>query len=378
MTPPTLPASISRITGESASTSSPRNPTITICPIFSVSVAPAWHPAKETDGMTVRKTAERINRRIGPSHLRRNVLVCIQSFFHIDNYRKDYHIAGRNTTDCNRVRPLSLCQRKNAIPLNIVVCIKQVPDPEHFDRITLDTVTGAIRREGVPSITNPLDRHAMEEALLIKERCGGTVTAITMGPPPARKTLEDALAMGADRGAILCDPAFAGADSLATAHILAAGIRALGSFDLVLCGNESVDGATGQVTPQLAEFLNIPHITCARKITLEGEETALVERAVEGGYLRVEVSLPAAISVLKGINRYRLPTAMGIMAAADREITEMGCSVCEQIGGVPSSPTKVIEVFESSLKRQVTMLTGEPEEVTRELLHRLREMEALS
>lgn len=264
------------------------------------------------------------------------------------------------------------------MPLNIVVCIKQVPDPEHFDRITLDPVTGAIRREGVPSITNPLDRHAMEEALLIRERYGGTVTAITMGPPPARKSLEDALAMGINRGAILCDPAFAGADSLATAHILAAGIRALGSFDLVLCGNESVDGATGQVTPQLAEFLGIPHVTCARKITMEEERTAVVERAVEGGYLRVAASLPAAISVMKGINRYRLPTAMGIMAAADREIIEMDCSVCGQAGDIPASPTKVTETFESSLKRKVTMLTGEPEEVARELVRRLREMEALS
>ncbi len=261
--------------------------------------------------------------------------------------------------------------------LNIVVCIKQVPDPEHFDRITLDPATGAIRREGIPSITNPLDRHAVEEALRIREGWGGQVSVITMGPPPARKSLEDALAMGADRGAILCDPTFAGADSLATAHVLSVGIGALGPFDLILCGNESVDGATGQVTPQLAEFLDIPHVTRARKITLTDERTALVERAVESGYLQVEVRLPAAISVLKGINRYRLPTAMGIMAAADREIIEWGCSVCEPFGGTMESPTKVVEVFESSLKRKVTMLTGTPEDTARELLRRLREMEAL-
>jgi len=260
------------------------------------------------------------------------------------------------------------------MPLNIVVCIKQVPDPEHFDRITLDPATGAIRREGVPSITNPLDRHAIEEALLIRERCGGIVSVITMGPPQAKKSLEDALAMGADRGVLLCDPAFAGADSLATARVLSAGIRAHGPFDLILCGNESVDGATGQVTPQLAEFLDIPHVTYARKLSLTGDRAALVERAVEGGYLRVAVTLPAAISVLKGINRYRLPTAMGIMAAAEKEIVEWGCSVCEP---APKSPTQVTEVFESSMKRKVTMLTGEPEVVAGDLLHRLREMEAL-
>ncbi|MDD5722339.1 MAG: electron transfer flavoprotein subunit beta/FixA family protein [Syntrophales bacterium] len=261
------------------------------------------------------------------------------------------------------------------MPLNVVVCIKQVPDPEQFNRITLDPATGAIRRAGIPSITNPLDRHAMEEALLIRQRCGGTVSAITMGPPQSRKILEDALAMGCDRGAILCDPAFAGADSLATAYVLSAGIRALGAFDLVLCGNESVDGATGQVTPQLAEFLDIPHVTHARKITLVGEKAALVERVVEGGHLRVEVTLPAAISVLKGINRYRLPTAMGIMAAADREIVEYDCFVFEADGARPESPTRVSEVFESSLKRKVKMLSGKPEAVARELLKRLREME---
>jgi len=263
------------------------------------------------------------------------------------------------------------------MPLNIIVCIKQVPDPEQFDRITLDPATGAIRRAGIPSITNPLDRHAIEEALLIRERCGGTVSVITMGPPQAKKSVEDALAMGADRGAILCDQAFAGADSLATARVLASGIRSLGTFDLILCGNESVDGATGQVAPQLAEFLDIPHVTCAKKITLDGEAAALVERVIEGGYLRVEVTLPAVISVVKGINHYRLPTAMGIMAAAEREIIEHGCSVCEPDSAVPESPTRVAEVFESSLKRTVEMLSGEPEVVAGELLHRLREMEAL-
>jgi len=261
--------------------------------------------------------------------------------------------------------------------LNIVVCIKQVPDPEHFDQITLDPATGSIRRIGIPSITNPLDRHAMEEALLIRQQCGGTVSVITMGPPQAKKCIEDALAMGADRGAILCDPVFAGADSLATARVLAVGIRVLGPFDLILCGNESVDGATGQLAPQLAEFLNIPHVTCARKITLAGETAALVERVVEGGYLRVEVTLPAVISVLKGINRYRLPTAMGIMAAADREIIEWGCSVCGPDSPAPESPTQVTEIFESSLKRKVKMLSGEPEAVAGELLKKLREMEAL-
>jgi electron transfer flavoprotein beta subunit len=270
------------------------------------------------------------------------------------------------------------------MPLNILVCIKQVPDPEQFDRITLDPATGSINRTGIPPVTNPIDRHAIEEALRIREISGGTVAVLTMGPPQARKCLEDALAMDADRGVLLCDMAFAGADTLATATVLAAGIRSAGDFDLVLCGNESVDGATGQVPAQLAEALEWPRVNCVRKIELTKEgKTALVEREIEGGFLRVEVRLPAVIAVVKRINRYRLPTIFGILEAGKKEITEVGCAACECAGlvaeamGLGGSPTRVAGVFQSHQKRHVEVIGGEPKAAARRLLDRLREMDAL-
>lgn len=269
------------------------------------------------------------------------------------------------------------------MPLNIIVCIKQVPDPEHFDKITLDPSTGTIRRTGVPVITNPLDRHALEEALRIREKFGGSITAVTMAPPQARKSLDDALAMGADRGVLLCDQAFAGADTLATAGILSAGIRFLGPFDLILCGNETADGATAQVPAQLAEMLGIPHVTHARKIDMIGSDRALVERTVEGGFLRVDVVLPAVIAVLKTINSYRLPTVLGIMEAAGKEVIDLGCSSCESMGvdsgemGSRGSPTRFAGITESAQLRKAEMISGEPKDIAATLIKKLHHLDAL-
>lgn len=269
------------------------------------------------------------------------------------------------------------------MPIDIIVCIKQVPDPEHFDKITLDPATGTIRRIGIPVMTNPADRHAVEEALRIREEFGGSVTVLSMGPPQARKSIDEALAMGADRGALLCDRVFAGADTLSTAYILSGGINLLGRYDLILCGNETVDGSTGQVPAQIAEFLNIPHTTHARKIDMIDDRRAVIERVVEGGYLRVELEFPAVVAVLKGINTYRLPTVMGIMDAAQKAVLEMGCPACESLGmntcdmGLEGSPTRVAEVFESPHRRKAEMLTGEPAEIAQQLVRRLRQLDAL-
>jgi electron transfer flavoprotein beta subunit len=269
------------------------------------------------------------------------------------------------------------------MPLDIMVCIKQVPDPEYFDKITLDPSSGTIRRTGIPVITNPADRHAVEEGLRIRDELGGSVTVLTMGPPLARKSIDEALAMGADRGAVLCDQAFAGADTLSTAYILSGGIQLLGRYDLVLCGNETVDGSTGQVPAQIAEFLNIPHVTCARKMDMIDDHRAIIERVVEGGFLRVELELPAVVAVLKGMNTYRLPTVMGIMEAAQKDVLELGCPACESLGmapfdmGLKGSPTRVAEVFESPQRRRAEMITGDPADMAKQLIRRLRQLDAL-
>jgi len=269
--------------------------------------------------------------------------------------------------------------------LNIIVCVKQVPDPEYSDQITIDPKTGSIHRTGIPSITNPLDRHAIEEALRIKEAFGGVLTVLTLGPSQARKSIEEALAMGADRGAILCDPNFAGADTLLTAYLLSNGIRAIGNFDLILCGNETTDGGTRQVPPQLAEFLDIPHVTHARKILLTDTKRVIVERTVENGYLKIDLRLPALIAVLKSINQYRLPTAMGIMEATKKEIIEFGSPICQSgssleggyIGSLGSA-TKMIEIFEPLQRRSIEIIGGPPNEAAQKLVKRLRDLQVLS
>lgn len=264
--------------------------------------------------------------------------------------------------------------------LDIVVCIKQVPDPEYFSKITIDPVKQTIRREGIPTIMNPLDKHALEEGLRIKERFSGRITAISMGPPNTREVLEEALAMGIDNAVLLCDRAFAGADTLATAFPLASGIKKLGNFDLILCGNETVDGATGQVGPQLAELLGIPHITFVSEIEWSGERNLIVKRTLERGYMKLQVTLPVLLSVVRGINEPRLPTVLGIMEATEKEITCFNANdidVPEGTIGLNGSPTRVTDVFEHESKRRCEILEGRPEDAVKRAIKRLHELKAI-
>ena len=264
--------------------------------------------------------------------------------------------------------------------LDIVVCIKQVPDPQHFSKITLDPVKQTIRREGIPAIMNPLDRHAVEEALRLREKYGGKITAITMGPPQAAEILQDACAMGVNDVIMLSDRVFAGADSLATVYPLAAAIQKIGKFDLVICGNESVDGATQQVGPQLAELLGIPHVTYVNKIENFTAGSMTVNRVIEQGYLKIHLQLPALITVVKEINKYRLPTVMSIMEATCREITVWSNNDIHVDGekiGLDGSPTNVFGVFEQKSTRKRNMLEGTPEEVAKQAVQWLRKLEAM-
>ena len=264
--------------------------------------------------------------------------------------------------------------------MDVVVCLKQVPHPDYFSKIVLDPVTKRVRREGVPLIINPVDRNAIETGLQIKERLSGKVTVMTMCPPEAREALEEALAMGADEAILLCDRAFAGADTFATAYTLAAAIKKFCPCSLILCGNETIDSGTSQVGPQLAEFLDIPHVTNARAIDSIGEDILLVERSLENGHMKVKVSLPALITVNKEINQPRLPSVAGIMEVAQKELkayglTDLGLSP-EQVG-LSGSPTQMAEFFESKQERRGEILRGEPEQVAKEALKRLRELNVL-
>jgi len=264
--------------------------------------------------------------------------------------------------------------------VDIIVCIKQVLNPEHFSKISLDPVTKTINREGIPVITNPWDKNALEEGLRIRERFSGKVVVLSMGPPQTRKSLEEALAMGADEAFLLCDRAFAAADTLATAYTLARGVQKIGHFDLVLCGNETVDSGTGQVGPQLAQFLGITCITSVKEISFEEERKLIVKRGLERGHMKVKVELPALLAVGQEINKPRLITAFGIMQAAETDIAVWGC---EDIGaeldsiGVKGSPTRIVETFQHRPKRKGKIMTGSPEEMVKKTIEKLREMGGL-
>jgi len=266
------------------------------------------------------------------------------------------------------------------MPYDIVVCVKQVPHPDYLDKISIDPTRGAINREGVPAVINPGDRNALEEALRIRERFSGRVVVLTMGPPQARKALEEALAMDADAAIHLCDQAFAGADTLATAQALAYGIRKLEHFDLVLCGNTTIDSGTGQVAVQLAEFLDLPCITDAEELTFENEQSLLVKRIWERGHIKVRIKLPAVIAVTDKVNQPRLPTVPGIMAATQKEIKNW--KAADTSGdvsrvGLSGSPTQVFQIGEFHAKRQGEILQGSPEEVVTLAIDRLVKLEIL-
>jgi electron transfer flavoprotein beta subunit len=188
--------------------------------------------------------------------------------------------------------------------MNIVVCIKQVPDTAE---VKINPETGTLVREGVPSIINPFDMHAIEAGINIKERIGGKVTVITMGPPQAETALRDALSMGADEAVLLSDSAFAGSDTWATSFTLSKAIEMIGA-DIIICGKQAIDGDTAQVGPETAEFLNIPHISYVRKIEDVSANSIKVQRLMDEGYDAVESSLPVLFTVVKELNEPRLPS----------------------------------------------------------------------
>lgn len=256
--------------------------------------------------------------------------------------------------------------------VNIIVCVKQVPSAE---KVKLDEHTNTIIRDGTAAVINPVDLNALEEGLRIKERKGaGKVTAISMGIPSAVSILKYAISSGADEGILLSDKAFAGSDTLATAYVLAKGIDKLGSYDLIICGKQSVDGDTGQVGPSLSERLGIPCLTNVHKVDLINEGTIRCQRFTEYGCEVIDMELPALISVNKGINEPRIPTVKGsILAARSKIIMWNEIDICAEpkYYGLAGSPTRVVKTFKQSYSMRGKLFEGSPKEQADALIEEL-------
>ena len=243
----------------------------------------------------------------------------------------------------------------------IVVCIKQVPE---ITEVKIDPKTKTLMREGVPSILNPLDEFAVEEALRIREKHGGEVIVVTMGPPQAREAILKCLAMGADRAIHLSDRAFAGADTLATAYTLAQAIKQfIPNFDIILCGKQAIDGDTAQVPVEMAEWLNLPQITGVKKVEVDPKRRKVVaHRETDEGYEVIESKLPVLLTAIKELNEPRLPTLMGILSAKKKEIQVITAADLDEnmdLFGLNGSPTQVVDIFTPKPREKGTIITGE-------------------
>ena len=260
--------------------------------------------------------------------------------------------------------------------MNIIVCIKQVPDTAE---VKINPETNTLIREGVPSIINPFDMHAIEAGLQIREKIGGKVTVITMGPPQAETALRDALSMGADDAVLLTDRAFAGSDTWATSYTLSKAVKKIGA-DIIICGKQAIDGDTAQVGPEMAEFLDIPHISYIRNIEEIRADYIRVQRLMESGYDIVESTIPVLLTVVKELNEPRFPSLKGKIAAKKAVIKKWTSS---DIGadadkiGLKGSPTQVKNIFAPEARTDRKMLEGSPEEQIEELIQELRQLKCM-
>lgn len=262
--------------------------------------------------------------------------------------------------------------------MNVVVCIKQVPSSP---KIEIDAKAGTLLRVEGERIINPFDMYALEEGIRLKERYGGNVTAVTMGPPEAEAVLREALALGIDDAILLSDPAFEDSDQLATSCILARAIGKLGQPDLIICGRQTTDGDSGQVPPQLAEWLQLPFVSYVSKIEDVAAERMTVQRLVDEGHQVVEMTLPGVINVVKEINVPRLPSLRGLMQSKKAQVptwTAKDLNLDVSRVGPQGSPTRVAQVlFPSRRETQGELLQGSPDSQVDQLLERLRQAKTI-
>ena len=261
-----------------------------------------------------------------------------------------------------------------SLNMNIVVCIKQVPDTAE---IKMDPVTNTLQRSGVPSAINPFDKYALEAAVRLREQFGGKVTAITMGPEQAVQALKECYALGADSMVIASDRLFGGADTFATSYVLAEAIKKLGDYDLIICGRQAIDGDTAQVGPMIAEHLGIPQMTCASEITVDGG-TVRIKQERESAYAVLEAKLPALITVTKSINEPRLPNIMRRLKADKISPEKIDADSLPELDrryiGLSGSPTKVRKIYIPDRTKHTVMIEGtSADEIASSLLDKLEQ-----
>ncbi len=227
--------------------------------------------------------------------------------------------------------------------MNIIVCVKQVPDTAEMK---IDPVKNTLIRDGVTNIMNPYDQYALETALELKDELGAHVTVISMGPKQAENVLKDCLAVGADEAILISDRAFGGADTLATSAALANAIKHLGVPDLILCGRQAIDGDTAQVGPEIAEHLDLPQVTAALKVKLDGD-TVVVDRDNENLSMTFTMKMPCVVTVMRSKD-LRFASIKGKLKARKAEIpsyTAADLEIDPEIIGKKGSPTQVMKSF---------------------------------
>jgi len=254
--------------------------------------------------------------------------------------------------------------------MKYIVCIKQVPE---IEGVKINPETGTLIREGVKSIINPYDLYALEAALQMKERYGGNIILLSMGPPQAEEALREAISYGADEAILLSDRAFAGADTLATSYTLAQAIKKIGHYDIIFCGKQAIDGDTAQVGPELAQRLNLPYVTYVRKIELK-ENSLIVERDLDDGYQIIQITLPALLTIVKEIGEPRVPSIRGKMRAKKLQIpiwTAKDIEAKEEKIGISGSPTRVLKIFSPPLRERKEIISGSLEEQVKTLWEKI-------
>lgn len=258
--------------------------------------------------------------------------------------------------------------------MNIIVLVKQVPNTTD---IKLDPKTGSLIREGLESIVNPDDLHGLEAAAKIKETAGGKVTALSMGPPQAVDALTQAIGMGADKAVLLCDKAFAGADTWATSFTLSKAIEKIADYDLVICGHQAIDGDTAQIGPQVADWLDISQATYVKQIESVDKDEIIVKRRLENGFERVACKMPSLLTVISELNKPRFAHMEKLIKACEQKApikvwnaADIGVKTVEV--GLEGSNTHVIKTFTPNFKRQNELLEGSGSKVVENLINRLK------